>query len=266
MRLNSPQINIITRACMKASRSLIRDYGEIENLQVSTKGPGDFVSSADKRTEKILIDELQKAHPDYGIITEESGIINKSNNKNRWIIDPIDGTMNFLNGIPQFAISIGYEEENEIKCGVIFNPIMNEMYCAEKGNGAYLNNSRIRVSNKKKIKDALLVTGGPRQASKIKDKIFSEYINISKHVSNVRKFGSAALDIAYVACGRFDGYWQRELNYWDIAAGIIILKEAGGFIDFFEPDNKAPLKKNILASNANIHDQLRNLILKKNIE
>ena len=238
MRLNSPQINLITRACMKASRSLIRDFGEIENLQVSTKGPGDFVTSADKRTEKIIIDELQKAHPDYGIVTEETGIINKSNNKNRWIIDPIDGTMNFLNGIPQFAISIGYEEENEIKCGVIFNPIMNEMYCAEKGNGAYLNNSRIRVSNKKKIKDALLVTGGPRQASKIKDKIFSEYINISKHVSNVRKFGSAALDIAYVACGRFDGYWQRELNYWDIAAGIIILKEAGGFIDFFEMDNK----------------------------
>jgi len=266
MRLNSPQINIITRACMKASRSLIRDYGEIENLQVSTKGPGDFVSSADKRTEKILIDELQKAYPEYGIITEETGIINKSNTRNRWIIDPIDGTMNFLNGIPQFAISIGYEEENEIKCGVIFNPIMNEMFCAEKGNGAYLNNSRIRVSNKKKIKDALIVTGGPKQASKIKDKIFSEYINVSKHVSNVRKFGSAALDIAYVACGRFDGYWQRELNYWDIAAGIIILKEAGGLIDFFEPDNEAPLKKNILASNSNIHNELTDLIIKKNIE
>ena len=266
MRLNSPQINIITKACMKASRSLIRDYGEIENLQVSTKGPGDFVSSADKRTEKILIEELQKAHPDYGIITEESGLINKSNNKNRWIIDPIDGTMNFLNGIPQFAISIGYEEENEIKCGVIFNPIMNEMFCAEKGNGAYLNNSRIRVSNKKKIKDALIVTGGPKQASKIKDKIFSEYIKVSKHVHNVRKFGSAALDMAYVACGRFDGYWQRELKYWDIAAGIIILKEAGGFIDFFETDNKDPLKKNILASNSNIHNELRDLIIKKNIE
>ena len=266
MRLNSPQINIITKACMKASRSLIRDYGEIENLQVSTKGPGDFVSSADKRTEKILIEELQKAHPDYGIITEEAGIINKTNNKNRWIIDPIDGTMNFLNGIPQFAISVAYEEENEIKCGVIFNPIMNEMFCAEKGNGAYLNNSRIRVSNKKKIKDALLVTGGPKQASKIKDKIFSEYINVSKQVSNVRKFGSAALDMAYVACGRFDGYWQRELNYWDIAAGIIILKEAGGFIDFFETDNKDPLKKNILASNSNIHEKLSDLIIKKNIE
>ena len=266
MRLNSPQMNLITKACMKASRSLIRDFGEIENLQISTKGPGDFVTSADKRTEKILIDELQKAHPDYGIVTEESGIINKSNMKNRWIIDPIDGTLNFLNGIPQFAISIGYEEDGEIKCGVIFNPIMNEMFCAEKGNGAYLNNSRIRVSKKKKINDALIVTGGPKRASKIKDKIFSEYINVSKNVSNVRKFGSAALDMAYVACGRFDGYWQRELNYWDIAAGIIILKVAGGFVDFFEEDAKSPLKKNIFATNSNIHEELRALINKKDIE
>ena len=262
MRLNSPKMNLITKACMKASRSLIRDFGEIENLQVSSKGPGDFVTSADKRTEKILIEELQKAYPEYGIITEETGIINKSNIKNRWIIDPIDGTFNFMNGIPQFAISIGYEEENEIKCGVIFNPIMNEMFYAEKGNGAYLNNSRIRVSKKNKIKDALIVTGGPKGASKIKDKIFSEYINVSNNVSNVRKFGSAALDIAYVACGRFDGYWQRELNYWDIAAGIIILKEAGGFLDFFEEDKNFPLKKNILASNSLIHGKLSELINK----
>ena len=251
MRLNSPQINIIMKACNKASRSLIRDFGEIENLQVSSKGPGDFVTSADKRTEKIIIDELQKAHPEYGIISE---------------VDPIDGTMNFLNGVPQFAISIGYEEDSEIKCGVIFNPIINEMFCAEKGNGAYLNNSRIRVSNKKKLKDSLIVTGGPKVASKIKDKIFSEYINVSNNVSNVRKFGSAALDMAYVACGRFDGYWQRELNYWDIAAGIVILKEAGGFIDFFEDDPNQPLKKNILASNSNIHNDLRELINKKDIE
>ena len=266
MRLNSPQINLIIKACMKASRSLIRDFGEIENLQVSTKGPGDFVSSADKRTEKILIDELQKAHPDYGIITEEKGIINKSNIKNRWIIDPIDGTMNFLNGIPQFAISIGYEENGEIKCGVIFNPIMNEMFLAEKGNGAFLNNQRIRVSKQKKINDALLVTGGPKGASKIKNKIYSEYINVSNNVSNVRKFGSAALDMAYVACGRFDGYWQRELNYWDVAAGIIILKEAGGFVNFFEEDINSPLKKNILATNSNIHEKLRELLDKKDIE
>ena len=266
MKLNSPQINLITKACMKASRSLIRDFGEIENLQVSTKGPGDFVSSADRRTEKIIIDELQKAHPEYGIVSEETGIINKSNINNKWIIDPIDGTMNFLNGVSQFAISIGFEENGEIICGVIFNPIMNEMFCAEKGMGAYLNNSRIRVSKKRKIQDALIVTGGPKGSSKIKDKIFSEYIKVSKNVSNVRKFGSAALDIAYVACGRFDGYWQRELNYWDVAAGIIILKEAGGFVDFFEEDNNNPLKKNILATNSHIHEDLRDLINKKDIE
>ena len=266
MRLNSPQINLISKACMKASRSLIRDFGEIENLQVSSKGPGDFVTSADKRTEKILLEELQKAHPEYGIVTEETGVINKSNLKNRYIIDPIDGTLNFLNGVPQFAISVGYEENNEIKCGVIFNPITNEFFCAEKGNGAYLNNSRIRVSNKKKLKDALLVTGGPKGASKIKDKIFSEYIKISTNVSNVRKFGSAALDMAYVACGRFDGYWQRELNYWDIAAGIIIVKEAGGFVDYFDDDKAYPLKRNILATNSDIHNELKDFIVKKDIE
>ena len=266
MRLSSPQINLITRACIKASKSLIRDFGEIENLQVSSKAPGDFVSSADKRTEKILIEELQKAHPDYGIISEECGFINKSNINNRWIIDPIDGTINFLNGVPQFAISVGYEEDQEIKCGVIFNPITNEMFFAEKGNGAYLNNSRIRVSNKKKISEALLVTGGPKQVSNIKDKIFSEYITVSKKVLNVRKFGSASLDMAYVASGRFDGYWQRELNYWDIAAGIIIIKEAGGFVSFFDVDKNNPIKKNIIAANSKIHDELKEFISKKDIE
>ncbi len=251
---------------MKASRPLIRDFGEIENLQVSAKAPGDFVTSADKRTEQILIDELQKANPEYGIITEESGIINHSNSENRWIIDPIDGTMNFLNGVPQFAISVGYEENKEIKCGVIFNPITNEMFCAEKGSGAFCNNSRIRVSNKKKVEDALLVTGGPKKNSNIKDKIFSEYISVSKSVSNVRKFGSAALDLAFVASGRFDGYWQRELNYWDVAAGTIIVKEAGGFVNFFEEDRNNHLKKNIIATNPNIHEKLRDLIEKKDIE
>ena len=151
MRINSPKFNVMHKACMKASKSLIRDFGEIENLQVSSKGPGDFVSSADKRTEKIIIDELLKAYPEYGILSEEAGKINEKNKSNRWIIDPIDGTSNFLNGIPQFAISIGYEEENKIKCGLIYDPIKNELFFAETGNGAYLNNSRIRVSNKKKL-------------------------------------------------------------------------------------------------------------------
>jgi myo-inositol-1(or 4)-monophosphatase len=252
---------------MRASKNLIRDFGEIEKLQVSKKAPGDFVTSADKRTEKIIIEELLKVNSEYGIISEEIGIINKSNKSNRWIIDPIDGTMNFLNGIPQFAISIAYEENNEIICGVIFDPIKNEMFFAEKGNGAYLNNSRIRVSSKKGLKDSLLVTGGPKRNSKKRDYIFKEYVDISNIVdAPIRKFGSAALDMANVAAGRFDGYWQWELNYWDIAAGIIIIKEAGGFVEIFENDKNLPLKRNIIASNSNIHDELIKIIVKKNIE
>ena len=267
MRLDSPKINTITKACLKASKSIIRDFGEIEKLQVSSKGLGDFVTSADKRTEKILISELQKAQPDYEIITEESGVIAGTKNNCKWIIDPIDGTTNFLNGIPQFAISVGYEEDNEIKCGVVFDPIKNEMFVAEKGNGAYLNNSRIRVSRKKKIQDALVVTGGPKNSSKNRKYIFSEFLKVSDIVhSPIRKFGSASLDMAYVAAGRFDGYWQRELNYWDIAAGIIIVKEAGGFVNIFDEDVKTPLKRNILASNGEIHDEMCDLIVKKNIE
>ena len=267
MRLNSPHINIIFKACAKASKSLIRDFGEIENLQVSSKGPGDFVTSADKRTEKIIIEELLKAHPDYGVLSEEIGEINKNNKEKRWVIDPIDGTMNFLNGIPQFAISIAYEENNEIICGVVFDPIKNEMFAAEKGNGSYLNNSRIRVSKKKILRDSILVTGGPKNSSINRNFIFEEYIKISNLVDiPIRKFGSAALDLSNVACGRFDGYWQRELNYWDIAAGIIILKEAGGIIDFGENDKNKPLKRNIIASNSNIHNELIEALSKKNIE
>ena len=266
MRINSPKFNVMHKACMKASKSLIRDFGEIENLQVSSKGPGDFVSSADKRTEKIIIDELLKAYPEYGILSEEAGKINEKNKSNRWIIDPIDGTSNFLNGIPQFAISIGYEEENKIKCGLIYDPIKNELFFAETGNGAYLNNSRIRVSKKKKIKDSLIGTGGPRSGSKQKNEIFSEFIEISKNIDiPIRKFGSASLDLANVACGRFDGFWQRELNYWDIAAGIIIVKEAGGFVDFLDNEDHESKKRNLVATNSLIHKELVDLV-KKNIE
>ena len=239
MILNSPEINLITRACMKASRSLIRDYGEIENLQVSSKGPGDFVTSADKRTEKILINELQKAHPDYGIITEEAGIINKDNNKNRWIIDPIDGTMNFLNGIPHFAISIGYEENGEIKCGVIFDPIKNEMFYAEKNNGSFLNNKRIRVSKKKDLNSCLFATNGVK------------YKNIDVPT---RKTGCAALDMAYVAAGRFDGYFQENLNLWDIAAGILLVKEAGGVLNSIKLSKKENL--DIRAASSSISEKI----------
>ena len=267
MRINSPKMNIIHKACLKASKSLIRDFGEIENLQVSSKGPGDFVSAADKKSEKIIIDELLKFNPNYGILSEETGEINKNNKDNRWIIDPIDGTMNFLNGIPQFAISIAYEEKNEIICGIIFDPIKDEMFFAEKGSGAFLNNSRIRVSKKSKLADSLLVTGGPKFNSKKKDSIFQEYVEISNKVSApIRKFGSASLDVANVACGRFDGYWQWELSYWDIAAGIIILKEAGGFVDLIGNVEEKSIKKNIIATNSRIHKELEDSLFKKNIE
>ena len=225
------------------------------------------MSAADKKSEKIIIEENLKANPDHGILSEETGTLNKENKEHRWIVDPIDGTMNFLNGIPHFAISIGYEEKGEIISGIIFDPIKDEMFFAEKGSGAFLNNTRIRVSNKRKVKDSLLVTGGPKFESKKREGIFEEYVKISNITdAPIRKFGSAALDLANVACGRFDGYWQWELNYWDIAAGLIILKESGGFISFVGNNEKSSIKQNIIASNSNIHDELSSNLLKKNIE
>ena len=260
-------MNVIYNACMKASKSLIRDFGEIEKLQVSAKGPGDFVTAADKKTEKIIIEELLKAHPDYGILSEEAGVINKENKDHRWIIDPIDGTLNFLNGIPHFAISIGYEENNEIVCGLIFDPIKDEIFFAEKGSGAFFNNSRIRVSKKNKLKNSVLVTGGPKFNSPKKNAIFLEYIKISNLVdAPVRKFGSAALGMSYVAAGRFDAYWEWELNYWDIAAGMVILREAGGFVELMEPEGTNSTKRNILATNSSIQEELKTALVKKNIE
>jgi myo-inositol-1(or 4)-monophosphatase len=256
MRLNSPQINLITRACMKASRSLIRDFGEIENLQVSLKGPGDFVTASDKKVEKIIIEELQKARPNYSILSEEIGKITNDDSF-KWIIDPIDGTANFLHGIPHFAISIGLECNNEIICGIIYDPIKDEMFTAEKGNGSYLNNQRMRVSSRAKLKDCIVFTGGPKFDSKDKELILSEYNNFSSKVLiPIRKLGSASLDMAYVAAGRCDGFWQRNLNYWDIAAGIILVKEAGGFVTDFIGENEYIQNKTILVTNSNINEEM----------
>ena len=267
MRLSSPRMTVIYNACMKASKSMIRDFGEIEKLQISAKGPGDFVTNADKRSEEIIIEELLKAHPDYGILSEESGVINKNNKDNRWIIDPIDGTMNFLKGVPHFAISVAYEENGEIVCGLVFDPIKNELFVAEKGNGAFLNNSRIRVTNKRKLFESYLATGGPKFNSKYKSKIFDEYFKVSNIVNApIRKFGCASLDLSYVACGRFDGSWQWELSYCDIAASIIIVKEAGGYVDFLGVQAKDSVKRNVIATNSAIHDELKSNLLKKIIE
>ena len=266
MRITSPKLNLIYKACMKASKSLIRDFGEVEKLQVSSKGPGDFVTSADKRTEKIIVNELLNAYPDYGILSEEMGEVNKHNKNNRWIIDPIDGTSNFLNGIPHFSISIGYEENNSIKCGLIFDPIKNELFFAEQGNGAFMNNSRIRVSKKRNIKDSILVSGGPKYSSKIKESILEEYNFISKNISiPIRKFGSASLDLPMLHVVDLM-VLAKKLNYWDIAAGEIILKESGGFIENLNPKHKEMNKMSIIASNSLIHQDLVNLLTKKNIE
>jgi len=256
MKLSSPNINVMVKACRKASKILIRDFGEIENLQVSLKGPGDYVTASDKKVEKILIDELQKARPDYSILSEEIGEIN-NNESFKWIIDPIDGTSNFLHGIPHFAISIGLEHNKEIICGIVYDPIKDEMFTAEKGNGAYINNQRMRVSARSKLKDCIIFSGGPRYASDNKELAFEEYKKFSSKVSTaIRKFGSAALDMAYVAAGRCDGFWQRDLNYWDIAAGIILVKESGGFVTDFNGEYRYLENKTILATNSKINNEM----------
>ena len=256
MKLNSANINVMVKACRKAAKILIRDFGEIENLQVSSKGPGDFVSASDKKVEKILIEELQKARPDYSILSEEIGEIN-NDSEFKWVVDPIDGTSNFLHGIPHFGISLGLEQNKEIICGIIYDPIKDEMFLAEKGNGSYLNNQRIRVSSRSKLKDCLIVTGGPRQNHKNKEVCMEEYKKFSSKVLiPIRKMGSAALDMAYVASGRCDGFWQRNLNYWDIAAGIILVKEAGGFVTDFQGNNKYLENQTILVTNAKIGEEM----------
>ena len=252
----------MVKACRKAAKNIIRDFGEIEKLQVSLKGPGNFVTASDKKAEKILIEELQKARPTYSILSEEIGQIT-NDEEFKWIIDPIDGTANFLHGIPHFAISVGLEENNEIICGIIYDPIKDEMFIAEKGNGSYLNNQRLRVSSRSKLKDCVVFTGGPRQNAENKNIVLKEYNNFSSEVETpIRKMGSAALDMAYVAAGRCDGYWQRNLNYWDIAAGIIIIKEAGGFVTDFDGNSKYVENKTILATNAKIGDQMREVLRK----
>jgi len=244
----SADLNIMIKASEKASKALIRDFGELEKLQVSTKGPSDFVTNADLKADKIIVEELAKAKRDYSIISEESENEISNDKNNTWIIDPIDGTTNFLHGVPHFAISIALKSNNEIVSGLIYDPIKDEMFYAEKNNGAYLNNQRIRVSNKKKIDNCLFATGGNN----------IEQIKFKKNAT-LRRTGSAALDMAYVAAGKFDGYFQKNLKIWDIASGIILIKEAGGIINDIDV-NKYEIEK-VLASSVEINEKLiENLI------
>jgi len=256
MKLSSANINVMVKVCRKAAKILIRDFGEIENLQVSLKGPGNFVTASDLKVEKILVEELQKARPTYSILSEEVGQINNDESF-KWIIDPIDGTSNFLHGIPHFAISIGLEHDKEIICGIIYDPIKDEIFTAEKGNGAYLNNKRMRVSSRSKLKDCIICTGGHKRDSKDRELALEEYKKFSSKVFiPIRKFGSASLDMAYVAAGRCDGYWQRDLSYWDIAAGIILVKESGGFVTDFDGENRYIQNKTILVTNSKINKEM----------
>ena len=239
----SANLNIMIKASEKASKTLIRDFGEVEKLQVSIKSPSNFVSNADTKSEKIIIEELLKAKKNYSIISEEDGSIKNKDNENIWIIDPIDGTTNFLHGIPHFCISIALKSYGEIICGLIYDPIKDEMFYAEKNNGAYFNNQRIRVSKKKDLENCVFATGGNTNKSKILE------ANMT-----IRETGSAALDMAYVAAGRFDGFFQNNLNIWDIAAGIILIKEAGGIINNIDLNKNNNLK--VLTSNPSINDKL----------
>ena len=239
MQSISANLNVMIKAAEKASRALIRDFGEIEKLQVSIKGPTDFVSNADLKAEKIIIEELKKARPYYSIISEEDGSETNKDKNNIWIIDPIDGTTNFLHGIPQFAISIALKTGNEIVSGLIYDPIKDEMFYAEKDSGAFFNNQRIRVSKKREFNSCLFATGGPS----------GNEIDLP-----LRKTGSAALDMAYVAAGRLDGYFQNGLNLWDIAAGIILIKEAGGIINEIDLSQNKNIQ--VRASSMSINEKM----------
>ena len=235
----TPNLNIMIKACEKVSKVIIRDFGEIENLQVSKKGPRDFVTKSDRRAEEIIIEELSKSKKNFSFITEESGILKNTDVDNVWIIDPIDGTTNFLHGIPHFAISLALKINNEIVSGIIFDPIKNEMFYAEKNNGAYFNNQRIRVSKKNNLEECLFGTN-------IEGVKFTNL--------NVRCSGSASLDLAYVSAGRLDGFFQNKLNIWDIAAGILLIEEAGGKVNNFEKNKISNI--NLKASSTNIFTKM----------
>jgi len=260
MPLLSAEINVLEKICDKVSKVIIRDFGEIEKLQVSRKGPGDFVTKTDKKVEKIIIEELEKARPKYGFVAEESGE-RKNESEFNWIIDPIDGTSNFMHGIPHFAISIALEKNGEIISGIVCDPIKNEMFYAEKGRGAYLNNRRIRVSSRKNLEEVIGLYGCPPMLKVDGNEFFEQIKKASTQIHKLRNYGSAALDFTYVASGRADFAWYDHLNYWDYAAGKIILLEAGGTITDFSGKSFVKQKETFI-SNSYIHDEVLKILFK----
>ena len=254
--LHSALINVMVKAARRAGRSLKRDLGEIENLQVSLKGPANFVSLADSRAEEMLCEDLDKARPGYGFIGEEGGLREGADKTHTWIVDPLDGTTNFLHGIPQFAISIGLQREGTIIAGVIYNPANEELYTAERGKGAFLNDQRLRVAGRRKLSDSVIACGLPHIGRGDFKLSLAELAEIQTRVAGLRRFGAASLDMAFVAAGRLDGYWERNLQAWDMAAGQIIVREAGGIVSGIEGDDD-PLKTgDVVCGNEFIHAEL----------
>lgn len=256
----TPLINVMEKAARRAATPLIRDYGEVEQLQVSRKGPGDFVSEADRRTESILREELHKARPGFGFLLEEAGAVAGESESECWIVDPIDGTTNFLHGIPHFAISIAVEREGELTAGLVLEPLRNELFWAERGVGAYVNRHRMRTSERGNLSDAVLATGIPF-GNRPGRRSFAAMLGAAmERTAGVRRFGAAALDLAYVAAGRFEGFWEVGLAPWDVAAGIVLVREAGGMVSEIGGGSGMLHRRSILATSQRLHDDIRKLL------
>ena len=258
----SANINVMYKAVEKAAYGLKRDFGEVENLQVSMKGPADFVSAADHRAEKRLREELERARPGYGFLLEEGGEVKGSDPEHRWIIDPLDGTTNFLHGIPIFSVSIALERNGEIVAGVVYNPAMDELYTAEKGGGAFMNDRRLRVAARRVLSDTVISTGVPHLGRGHHGKYLVELRNVMGEVAGIRRLGSVALDLAFVAAGRVDGFWEEGLNAWDIAAGLLLVREAGGFASDKTGGRDMLESGGIVAGNEHIHKALLDVLKK----
>jgi myo-inositol-1(or 4)-monophosphatase len=256
----SANVNIMIKAARKAARSLLRDFGEVENLQVSAKGPGDFVSRADIKAEQLIRDELTAARPNYGWLGEESTEVKGEDPTRRWIVDPLDGTTNFLHGLPHWAVSIGLEHKGEVVAGVVYDPVKDEMFVAEKGAGAYLNDRRLRVSGRRDLIEMIFATGIPFGGRAELPRSLREMGAIATQSAGIRRWGAAALDLAYVAAGRIDGFWERGLNPWDTAAGLLLVRESGGFVGTIDGDGDIFAERSVAAANANVYEAFRTIL------
>jgi len=249
----SALMRVMVEAARKAGRSLSRDFGEVQNLQVSMKGPGDYVSQADRKAEEIIFTELSRARPGYSFLMEERGVVEGEDAQHRWIVDPLDGTTNFLHGIPLFAISIALERQGQLQAAVVYNPAMDELYTAERGGGAFMNDRRLRVAGRTKLSDSVIGTGIPHLGRGHHGNALIELRNVMGEVSGIRRMGAAALDLAYVAAGRLDGFWESGLSPWDMAAGLLLIREAGGFASDREGGQDMLDTGNVVAGNETIH-------------